>query len=240
MKILSMNLKSLLHRNLFIYFSFLIIALAGIFVGRSITNDYADLRIWEFSNLLFMLIGLPFLFLQTKAGLPDFITETVTYRNRVLYPAIGGLVFGLLDVIVWKIILHPQPYTELPPFLQPFPYSIFLYFSGAFEIEVFYRLIPLTIILVIGNWWKKGKYFQTFFWAGAAMTALREPLEQLPDGNAWLISYSLLTGFFMNLMQAVWYKKAGFIASLSLRLGHYVIWHIVLGMYVEIFELGKF
>jgi hypothetical protein len=232
------KMKTTSYQNLYIYFLFLIIALCGIYFGKSIINDHAFIRVWEFSNLLLMMVAIPFLFLQAKAGLPDFFDPTVTQKNRFLYPVILGVVFGLLDVIVIKILLHPQPYTELPPFLQPFPYSIFLYFSGALEIEVFYRLIPLTLILLLGNWWKQGKYYQTFFWIGAVLTALREPIEQLPDGAPWLIFYSLLTGFLMNLMQAVWYKKAGFLASLSLRLGHYLIWHILLGIYVEMIELN--
>jgi hypothetical protein len=130
--------KSISYQNLLIYSLFLLIALAGILVGRSIEKDHSFVRVWEFSNMLLLLVGIPFLFLQKKAGLPDFREGAVTHRGRFLYPAIAGIVFGLLDVIVWKIIQHPQPYTELPPFLQPFQYSIFLYFSGAFEIEVFY------------------------------------------------------------------------------------------------------
>lgn len=230
--------KSLSHQNLLIYFLFLLIALAGILVGRSIEKDHSFVRVWEFSNIVLLLVGIPFLFLQKNAGFPDFLEGTVNLRSRFLYPAIAGLAFGLLDVIVLKIILHPQHYTELPPFLQPFPYSIFLYFSGAFEIEVFYRLIPLTLILLFGKWWKQGKYVQAFGWAGTILTSLREPLEQLPDGGFWLITYSLLTGFLMNWFQAVWFKKAGFLASLSVRLGHYLIWHIGLGVYVEMIELG--
>jgi hypothetical protein len=230
-------MKTTSSQNLFVYAIFLVICLFGIFFGRSISQEHSFLRVWEFSNLLLMMIGVPFLFLQQRAGLPDFLSETVTTKNRIFYPVLLGIVFGILDVIVIKMILHPEPYTELPPFLQPFPYSVFLYFSGAFEIEVFYRLIPMTIILLVGNWWKNGRYFQTFFWVGAVLTALREPLEQLPDGSAGLIAYSLVTGFLMNFLQAIWYRKAGFLASLSLRLGHYLIWHILLGVYVELIEL---
>jgi hypothetical protein len=133
--------------------------------------------------------------------------------------------------------MHPEPYTELPPFLQPFPYSIFLYFSGAFEIEVFYRLIPLTLILLLGKWLAGGKYFDTFLWSAIVLTSLREPIEQLPNGELWLVVYSLLTGFLMNYFQAIYFKNAGFLASLTLRLGHYLFWHILLGIYVQFFEL---
>jgi hypothetical protein len=230
-------MKTNSSQNLFVYAIFLAICLFGIYFGQSILQEHSFLRVWEFSNLLLMMAGVPFLFLQQRAGLPDFLSGTVTRKNRIVYPALLGIVFGILDVLVIKVLLHPEPYTELPPFLQPFPYSVFLYFSGAFEIEVFYRLIPMTIILLVGNWWKQGKYFQWFFWIAAVLTALREPLEQLPAGSAWLIAYSLLTGFLMNFLQAIWYRKAGFIASLSLRLGHYLIWHILLGIYVELIEL---
>jgi hypothetical protein len=186
---------------------------------------------------LLLLVGVPFLFFQKTANLPDFWEKSVTQRRRFLLPALIGAVFGLLDMLVFKVLLHPQPYTELPPFLQPFPYSVFLYFSGAFEVEVFYRLIPLTLILAIGARFRGGKYFTPFFWAAAVLTALREPLEQLPDGSVGLVVYSLLTGFLMNFLQAIWYREAGFLASLTLRLGHYLCWHILLGVYVEYFEL---
>lgn len=226
------------HRqNLITYCALLIISVSGIFYGRAIIHDYSFLRVWELSNVLIVAIGIPFLFFQSKAGIPEFWSEEITTKTRFLIPAAIGIGFGLLDVLVIKVIMHPEPYQVLPPFLQPFPYSIFLFLSGGFEVEVFYRLIPMTIFLLIGNHFKEGKYYQTIFWVGAILTALREPLEQLPDGNIWFIVYSLLTGFLMNFLQAVYFKHAGFLSSLSVRLGHYLIWHILLGVYVEWFEL---
>ena len=71
------------------------------------------------------------------------------------------------------------------------------------------------------------------------MTSLREPLEQLPTGEYWYITYALLSGFIMNYLQGIYYKNAGFIATLNLRLGHYLFWHILLGFYVQYFELLK-
>ena len=223
--------------NVFTYAFFLIIAAIGIFYGNQIVSQYPNLRIWTYGNLLIMLIGIPFLFFQTKARLPSFWADDVSNKNRFTIPVLIGIGFGLLDVLLFKVILHPEPYQDLPPFLQPFPYSNFLYFSGAVEVEVFYRLIPLTVICLLGSWFKKGKYFMHFFWFGAILTAIREPIEQMPNGSIWLIIYSLATGFLMNFLQALWYKKAGFLASLTIRLGHYLIWHILLGVYVQFFEL---
>jgi hypothetical protein len=223
--------------NLITYGIFLSIAAAGLVYGKSILSSFNHLRVWDVQTLLLLLIGVPFLFFQTKAGFPDFWDRRVSHRTRMLWPILIGMVFGIMDVLVFKVLLHPEPYTELPPFLQPFPYSLLLYFSGALEVEVFYRLIPLTLICAIGHAYKKGQYANLFFWTAAILTSVREPLEQYSGGSALLIFYSFATGFSMNFIQAAWYKKAGFPASLFIRLGHYLIWHIVLGIYVESVEL---
>jgi len=223
--------------NLFTYFAFLSIAIIGILYGDTLIEKYSNLRIWTIYNILLMLIGIPFLFIFNKSDIPDFWKENIDNKKRVWFPFSIGLIFGLLDVIILKIVLHPEPYKALPPFAQPFPYSIFLFFSGAFEIEVFYRLIPITLICWVGTWFKKGYFLKYFFIFGAVLTSLREPLEQLQSGALWLIVYSFFSGFAMNFIQALLFKKTGFISSLSLRLGHYLLWHIILGFYIQQFEL---
>jgi hypothetical protein len=232
-------MKASIRQNLYIYITFIIFAIAGMYYGRSIEEQHEFLRIWTYGSVLMLIIGFPFIFFQQQAGVPDFLSPEVTSKNRFLLPARIGIIFGILDVVVIKVLMHPEPYTTLPPFLQPFPYSIFLYTSGALDIEIFYRLIPLTIILLAGKWILQGKYYDAFFWTGAVLTAIREPLEQLPDGSLAFILYSLTTGFLMNFLQAVYFKRAGFMATLSLRLGHYLVWHILLGIYVEFIELAK-
>jgi hypothetical protein len=224
-------------QNIIIYISFVMVAVLGIFYGNAIKENYSFLRIWQYEHIFMILLGIPFLFLQNKAGLPNFLENTTSNKQRFLYPILIGIGFGVLDVIVIKFINHPEPYTTLPPFLQPFPYSMFLYFSGAFEIEIFYRLIPMTIILLLGKWFAKGKYFNIFVATAIILTSIREPLEQLPTGEFWFVAYSLLTGFLMNLFQALSFKQSGFLASFSLRLGHYLFWHILLGIYVQYIEL---
>lgn len=149
----------------------------------------------------------------------------------------SGNDFGLLDLIVVKIMMHPEPYTEMPPFLQPFPYSIFLYSSGALEIELYYRMMPLTIVLLINNLLFKGKYQNILFIILGIITSLIEPIQQFPEGAVWFIVYATLSGIAMNAWQFRSYLKYGFLASLAVRLGHYLIWHILLGIYVQYIEL---
>ncbi|NNV55656.1 hypothetical protein [Limnovirga soli] len=233
-----LNSKKEVKENLIIYSIFILVAIIGLIYGNSIKGDFSFLRVWDLQNLLILFLGIPFLFLQTKAKLPNFFDSSISNKQRFAVPVLIGALFGILDILVFKVIQHPEPYSALPPFLQPFPYSLFLYASGAFEIEVFYRLIPLTLILLIGNLYAKGKFYNSFLWTGIMLTSLREPLEQVP-GEGWiLIIYSLLTGFLMNCLQAYFYKKSGFLASMTLRLGHYLFWHILLGIFVQYFELS--
>lgn len=232
------NMNLPLRKSILTYFVFLLLCIAGIVYGNYFVEPYPFLRVWNWIPVAMLLIGVPFLFLQKDARVPEFWSEKISNRSRIWIPALIGIGFGLLDVMIIKAILHPEPYSELPPFLQPFPYSLFLYFSGAFEVEVFYRLIPIVLVLFIFAKVAKGKYHSQAFWLIAVITALREPLEQMPSGETWFIAYALLSGFLMNFVQAVYFKHAGFIATLSVRLGHYLMWHILLGIYVELVELG--
>lgn len=227
-------------KSLTIYLFFLIIASIGVFWGKYLEEPYQYLRVWDWVSILILLVGIPFILLQKQVGIPEFWEKNISTKSKIWIPAIIGLGFGILDVVVIKGILNPQPYSELPPFLQPFPYSLFLYFSGAIEVEVFYRLIPIVVGLFIITKIKKGKNQNQAFWFLAVLTAIREPLEQLPSGAFWFVGYALISGFAMNFIQAIYFKKSGFIATLSLRLGHYLIWHILLGVYVEIFEISSF
>jgi hypothetical protein len=207
--------------------------------GNYLAAKQTGVRVWHWMNVLLLLSGLPFLLIQKETGLPEVLDKTINSKQRFFLPFIIGIFFGILDLLIVKIILHPQAYESLPPYLQPFPYSIFLFTAGALEIEIFYRLIPITLILLLGKWIFKNKYGTTLFWIAAVLTALREPLEQWPDGALWFVVYAAASGFLMNLLQAIYFRKAGFLASLMLRLGHYFIWHILLGIYVEYFELVK-
>lgn len=220
-----------------IYFSFIIFASIGIIYGRSL--NYPDLRLWEFENILLISIGIPFLFLLPKANLKFIGGDQLTAKQEIFIPASIGVIFGLLDLLVIEFILPHARHTSLPPYTQPFPYSVFLYFSGALEIELFYRMIPIAVVLFLFNKFKKGKYYNQAFFVIAILTSLREPLEQMPGGPGWFIVYSLITGFAMNYLQAYFFKTQSFISSLSIRLGHYLIWHILNGVFIEYYLLYK-
>lgn len=222
-----------MKRTILTYLLFTAIAVIGIFYGKQIQHAHQGLRIWNFENIGLILIGLPFALLMPTAGLPNFTPAPLFSKKQILIPMMMGVFFGILDVIAIEWILPHPPHSTLPPYTQPFPYSLFLYFSGAFEIEVFYRLVPLTILLLFFHRYKKGKYHEAAFYTGAVLTSLREPLEQWPQGPVWFVLYALTTGVAMNFIQALLFRREGFISALSVRLGHYLIWHIANGLMIE-------
>lgn len=209
---------------------------ATIIYGAAIADNYAFIRRWDWINLAWVALAIPFLLVQERTGLPQWYGRGLSAKQKWLMPLLAGIGFGLLDVLVIKVIMHPEPYDALPPFLQPFPYSLFLYPSGALDIEIFYRLIPITIAAWIGKKWCAPRVGNQLLWTVVVLSALREPLEQWPDGAAWFIAYSLLSGFAMNLLQGICLVRFGFTSSLVLRLGHYLVWHILLGIYVQYVE----
>ncbi|HCL04881.1 MAG TPA: hypothetical protein DHW64_02490 [Chitinophagaceae bacterium] len=226
-----------MKKSIIFYGVFLLIAVIGIFYGNSISNQFENLRIWHFENIAFLLIGLPFIFLQERAGLPTIYNSEPSLSTKLFKPLLIGILFGVADLIVIELILNTTGHSSLPPYTQPFPYSLFLYSSGAFEIEVFYRLIPITLVLLIFSKIKNGAYQPQAFIAIAILTAIREPIEQFSAGAAWFVAYSLITGFGMNFLQAIYFRKYGWASSVYIRLGHYLIWHILNGVYIQYFVL---
>jgi hypothetical protein len=213
------------------------IVIITIVIGNVIEKNGTGIRRWNWNNLLLVLPVIPLLFIQQKALLPA--VQAINEKKNGWLSTFGvGILFGLLDVLIIKFILHPEPYKEMPPFLQPFPYSTFLYSSGALEVELYYRMIPLTIILLINTWLLKGKFRNVFLVVLAVITSIVEPIQQFPEGAVWFMVYATVSGIAMNAWQFKSYLKYGFVASLAVRLGHYLIWHILLGIYVEFIELA--
>lgn len=217
-------------------FILLFVVITTIIYGNTIVVSKPNIRLWNWNNLLLILPLLPLLLMQEKASLPSI--DTINKKKNGWLSTFGvGMIFGILDLIIVKIILHPEPYTEMPPFLQPFPYSLFLYSSGALEVELYYRLIPITVLLFINQFFFRGKFRNGFIVLLAIITSLIEPIQQFPSGALWFVIYASISGIAMNAWQFKSYMQYGFLASLAVRLGHYLVWHILLGLFVEFVEL---
>jgi len=220
-------------RSYFAYIFLLAIVVATFIIGPLVARNQSSIRLVGWDLLLLWLLGFLAVAFQKQAGFFDLMDKLVSHANRFALPLVIGILFGIADILVFEIILRHPAYTALPPFLQPFPYSILLYTSGAVHVEILHRLLPFTLIMLLSGRFLPAKYQHTVFWTMAILTSLWEPLQQLPSGAWGLIFYSLVSGFAFNLLQAVFYRKAGWLASLFIRLGHYLCWHILLGIYIQ-------
>ncbi len=219
-----------------LYGGLVLFCLVTSLTGYWLAGRGAPVRVFGYDSLALVALGALGVYLSHRTGFPHPFEVRVTTRQRLLVPALIGLGFGLGDVALFKFVIHPAPLTGLTPFMQPFPYSVLLYAAGALETEALHRLIPIPLLL-----WLAGKVFPGketspgLFLVLAVLTSGVEPYLQLPEGSGGLLAYSFGNGFVFNLLQALFFRWYGLLAALSVRLGHYLVWHVLFGLVTEYF-----
>ncbi|MDO1448134.1 hypothetical protein Q0590_17805 [Rhodocytophaga aerolata] len=191
-------------------------------------------RVFGIDKIALVALGLVGVNLATKTGFPDLLAQGISHKQQYWNPSLIGILFGVVDVAVFKLIIHPEPLNSLTPFMQPFPYSVLLYTAGAVETEVIHRLLPIPILMwSIGGLIVKDSTSQKVFWVLAIVSSIIEPYYQLITNSIGLLIFSFINGFIFNFIQVVYFRWYGFLASLFVRLGHYLIWHILFGVITE-------
>ncbi len=195
----------------------------------------AGIRIFGPEEIALIMLGGAGIWLAPRTGFPDLLDARTPDQQRFLYPFLIGLGFAGADLTVFKLVMHPGPVTALMSFMQPFPYSLLLYGSGAIYTDTLYRLIPIPVLMWAGgSLLLKDTKNEHLFWGLALLTSLIEPIDQLITDTPELALYSFITGYAMNLLQALYFRQSGFLAGLMIRLGHYMLWHILFGLWVEL------
>lgn len=222
------------YKSFLIYSILLIICLITYFVGPMLADRGEQIRIFGMDSLIIVLLGLPGIYLTTRTGFPQLTDARISAAQRYWLPAFAGIGFGLVDVAFFKVFIHPEPLKAITPFMQPFPYSLLLYTSGALETEVIHRLLPIPLLMwLIGSFLLKDTASPKLFWILAVLTSLVEPYMQMLTDSVGLMIFSFLSGFIFNFIQAICFRWYGFMASLFVRLGHYLVWHILFGLMTE-------
>jgi len=214
---------------------FLLMLVTGL-TGAWLNQRGIQVRLIGWDTYLLALIAFGALIIQQDAGLPQVTGKSISFRIRFLVPFVVGMFFGVADIDVLEVLVPHAPYKDLPLFLQPFPYSGLLFGSCALYVEILHRLIPFTIVMFLANKLIP-RYSLHVFWITATLTSVWEPLEQMLEGPEWLAIYGFMSGFAMNYVQAMVYKRSGWLSAVFVRFGHYILWHILLGIYVQYFIL---
>jgi hypothetical protein len=215
------------------------LALVKLLILASPASFFADPRLGLFDWLPIAVVagaGLLGVWLSHQTGFPAAWDERVANRERLLLSALIGAAFGVLTIAVDRLTGQSQLFVEqmgLARFHMPLPASLVFYPGGAIIVEVAYRLLPVPLLLWLGsNVLLRRRGQQQTFWTLAVLTSAIEPgtqdLSALGSGLP-LFAALFVPGFAFNLTQAVFFRRAGFLAALTVRLGDYLIWHVVYG-----------
>jgi hypothetical protein len=220
----------------FLFIGFALALLVTRFYGLEMEDGVRFIRVIGWMDFLWLAIGWVLANFQKEAGLPEIFGKAGDMKKWFI-PFSVGIGFALLDVIAIEFILRNEPHQKLPPYTQPFPYSVFLYFAGGLYMELFYKLIPLTVFLLVFEKFLRGNLKKYMTFLIIFLLSIWEPVSQLPTDPLWFVAYAFASGFAFNFLQIYFFRKMGWLYSLLCRMGLYLIWHVMLGIWIEFFVI---
>jgi hypothetical protein len=208
---------------------------------------------WQ-AILIFSLMGLVGVWLADRTGFMPALDPRVSNRQRYWIPLGIGAGIGTLASLLDLVTKGTQFLAEnmgVESFNTDYPLSLFVYTSGTVIIEAIFRLFPFPVLLwLISYVVLKKRWQEQTFWVLALLLSLLEPLGQLTGqmtpkvmenfGQFFVVLFLpfLITNYPMGVAQAYVFRRYGFLASFTLRMGYYVIWHIVYGSLIFPFLTG--
>ncbi|MSP63957.1 MAG: hypothetical protein EXR72_27175 [Myxococcales bacterium] len=174
------------------------------------------------------LLGWLGLLASTGAGFPAIWDPAIPFRRRIGRPALVGAVLGAFLVAadwLWPLGIPNAHFPEAIPF----------YACAGILLELLYRLLILTLPLWLAARLLGPKGRARAFWVAAILLSCLEPASQVaglrevatvPLGTPVLAAIFGFI-FLVNLGAAVAYRRAGFLAPVALRLGFYLVWHLL-------------
>lgn len=220
-----------------------LILVAYLFVTKSILDtflpdafaDPAQASLFGWGSLgIFSTIGLLGVFFSQRTGFPAAWAGEHPFRRVILFPVLLGFGIGTLMVSIdqftgfTKLIAArhgvAQQFTD-------FSSMLFVFTAASIIVEVVYRLFLIPFLLwIISNLILKNKAQAIVFWILAILTSLLEPLGQYSDLQVvpgFLAIILALIYFGINLTQAGFFRKYGFLAAIMVRMGFYLVWHVL-------------
>ena len=190
-------------------------------------------------HAIFTAAGLLGIWCAHQTGFPAAWDARIPASRRLLLPASVGVGFGLLAILIEEVTrsLHILE-AVLGPANVAFPGSLLVSSAGAIKWELIFLLFPVPLLLwVISGLALRGRGETRTFWVLAALSAALEPAMQgVPllilsngaIGPAAFAAYALHSYAF-NFAAAVSFRRSGLLAPVLVRLGNYLVWHVVYG-----------
>jgi len=212
-----------------------VVELYIVLIGGGLDKDPRTGLFSPLSIAAFGVAGFVGIWLSHRTGFPAAWDTRISLRSRVVYPVLLGIGIGVA-LVVHDLVFH----WTAPSFnaLGPFPGPLLFYAGGAIIVEVFYRLLPIPLLLwLVSNLALRGRYRESTFWVLAALTSLIEPATQdlaalqRPGLEAAAVTVFGID-YVLNFVQAVMFRRYGFLAAIVTRVSAYVVWHVIYGNYI--------
>ena len=179
-------------------------------------------------------MGLIGVWLSMRSGFPGAWDAKVNNRQRLVLPILAGLVLGSLflatDVSTGFSRLQEEQGLVRSTDIA-FPASLVFYPAAAIFAEVVYRLLTIPLLLGLISIFVRGQSSrEVVFWGLAILTSLIEPVTNNAAAQVLAplaLVFVLVQSFGANFLQAVLFRKYGFLASILLRVAFYIPYHII-------------
>jgi hypothetical protein len=189
-------------------------------------------------------LGLIGIWSARVTGFPAAWDKRISTKRRLVLPATIGLGIGAAEIGVDLLTAATQAIaraTGQPSFNIDFPGSLLAFSSGAIDVETTYRLFTLPFLIwLISSVALRGRWQIPTLLVIGALSAVFEPVTQgvfLFLSGAGIITPLMLGGYLVtalpeNILAVVFFRKYGLLAPITLRLGEYVVWHIIYGNFL--------
>lgn len=215
--------------SLILYATLVLWAAAVAATSQAISSSPVREIAWP--QVILAALGLPAILLLRKAKLPELWNQAGPKRILAI-PFLVGLAFGGINVICIEWLMPVDRDGPMPPFLQPFPWSVALFSAGAVVMEAMFCLIPLPLVTAALLRVSRSPAANWPFLTAAALVVSAQTLivfQELPSQIRILALFLAA----LALIQVIFFRRYGYLASLSTRLGHYAVWHIGFGLWFQ-------
>ena len=162
-------------------------------------------------------------FLISKKWFVIYEKENLTELLR--FSSLAALL-GIIIILVDTKIIFPADTNIL------FPKSLLFYPAIGFFAEIFFHVLPLTVLLVTLNSILKNVNFEAIVLICILLVALMEPIYQVlymasaKQFPLWAVIVVGIHIFLISFCQLLIFRKYDFISMYSFRLVYYLFWHI--------------